>query len=482
MTKDMTTGRPLRLIMAFCLPLMLGSLFQQFYSMADTIIVGRFVSVEALAAVGSTGSLNYLVIGFATGLCSGFSIPLSQAFGAQDHSALRRYTANAAWMTIGCAVVLTAVTVAATRPILILTRTPADILDLADVYICTIFAGIPATLLYNMCSAIMRALGDSRRPLYFLLFASVLNIALDLVCILFFGMGVFGAAFATVVSQAVAGAASLWYLARTFRELRWSREEGRISAYHCFRLCAMGLPMGLQCSITAIGSVVLQAAVNGLGSAIVAAQTAGSKAGMILSVPLESIGTAMTTYAGQNQGARKLERVRQGVREALLVSAAYSVAAFVILHFTDRFLIGLFVDAGETAIIANAQRFLFWNSVFFLLLGTLIVYRYTLQGLGFSTLAMFAGVAEMLARALVGFWLVDRIGYLAACLASPVAWVFACVFLIPAYIWAMHRLAVQFAAERAARLEQQLAQHAPVPFCAVKDGGKPAGSLPRTGA
>jgi putative MATE family efflux protein len=451
MTRDMTTGSPLRLILAFSLPLMLGSLFQQFYNMADTIIVGRFVSVEALAAVGSTGSLNYLVIGFATGICSGFSIPLAQAFGARDESALRRYTANAVWLTIGFGAVLTVVTAALTRPILLLTHTPADILALAYTYIFTIFAGIPATLLYNMCSAIMRALGDSRHPLYFLLGASVLNVGLDLAFILWFHAGVFGAALATVLSQAVAGAFSLWYLLRTYRQLRWTREEGRPSRYHCLKLCAMGLPMGLQCSITAIGGVVLQAAVNGLGSAIVAAQTAGSRAGMILTVPLESLGTAMTTFAGQNQGARRLDRVRTGVSRTLALAAGYSVLSFAILHFADRLLIGLFVDPGETQIIADAQKYLFWNSVFYLLLGTLIIYRYTLQGLGFSTLAMFAGVAEMAARALVGFVFVAPFGYIAACVASPAAWLFACVFLFPAYHWALRRLEAQFSVEQAAR-------------------------------
>lgn len=449
LTKDMTSGSPLRLIMAFCLPLMLGSLFQQFYNMADTIIVGRFVGVGALAAVGGTGSLNYLVIGFATGICSGFSIPLAQSFGARDYSALRRYTANAVWLTIGFGTLLTAAVLLLTRRILIWVQTPDDILSMAYAYIFTIFAGIPATLLYNMCSAILRALGDSRRPLYFLLFASALNVVLDLTFILCFHMGVFGAALATVISQAVSGAVSLWYLVTRHAELRWSAEEGRPSRYHCLKLCGMGLPMGLQCSITAIGAVMLQAAVNGLGSAIVAAQTAGGRAGMILSVPLESLGTAMTTYAGQNQGARKLGRVRTGVNECLAVSAGYSAAAFVILHFADRLLIELFVSSSETEIIANAQRYLFWSSSFYLLLGTLIIYRYTLQGLGFSTLAMFAGVAEMAARALVGFLLVGTLGYFAACIASPVAWLAACVFLVPAYFWAMQKLEKQFAAEQA---------------------------------
>jgi putative MATE family efflux protein len=448
MTKDMTSGNPLKLIMGFCLPLMVGSLFQQFYNMADTIIVGRFVGVQALAAVGSTGNLNYLVLGFAIGICSGFSIPMAQAFGAQDYSALRRYTANTLWLTLGFGAVITIVTVWLTRSILILTRTPDDIFDLSYIYIVTIFAGIPMTLLYNMCSAIMRALGDSKRPLYFLLFASALNIGLDILFILAFDAGVFGAALATVISQGVAGVASLWYLVKEFKILHWSKEEGRLSVYHCGKLCAMGLPMGLQCSITAIGGVVLQAAVNGLGSAIVAAQTAGSKAGMLLSVPLESLGTSMTTYGGQNLGARKLDRIRVGVNQSLIVSTIYSAAAFVLLHFTDRFLIGLFVDGSEAAIIANAQKMLFWNSAFYILLGILVIYRYTLQGLGFSTLAMFAGVAEMVARALVGFLLVAPLGYFAACIASPVAWVFACVFLLPAYLWAMRKLEQQLSAEK----------------------------------
>ena len=303
MTKDMTQGSPLKLILAFAVPLMLGSLFQQFYNLADTIIVGRFVGVDALAAVGSVGGLNYLVLGFVNGIACGFSIPISWTFGAKDYREMRRYTANTVWLSLFFAVVLTVVTVALTRAVLVWTNTPDNIIDIADIYIRTIFWGIPFTLLYNVTSALMRALGDSKRPLYFLLVASVLNIGLDLLCILIFRMGAFGAAFATVFSQAVAGIGSLIYIGHHYPELKWSREEGRLSASHCLKLCNMGIPMGLQCSITAIGSVVLQGAVNGLGSSIVAAQTAGSKAAQFLSVPLESIGTAMTTYASQNMGA-----------------------------------------------------------------------------------------------------------------------------------------------------------------------------------
>ena len=233
---------------------------------------------------------------------------------------------------------------------LVWTNTPENIIDLADIYIRTIFAGIPFTLLYNMTSALMRALGDSKRPLYFLLVASFLNIGLDLVCIIMFHMGAFGAAFATVVSQAVAGIGSLIYIMRHYPELRWSKEEGCFSLTHCAKLCSMGIPMGLQCSITAIGSVVLQGAVNGLGSDIVAAQTAGGKAAQFLSVPLESIGTAMTTYASQNMGAKDLNRVDRGVYTALGIGCVYSIASFLILRVTDKLLIGLFLDASDAAI------------------------------------------------------------------------------------------------------------------------------------
>ena len=481
MTKDMTQGSPLRLILAFAVPLMLGSLFQQFYNLADTIIVGRFVGVDALAAVGSVGGLNYLVLGFVNGIACGFSIPISWTFGAKDYSEMRRYTANTVWLSLFFAAVLTVVTVALTRAVLVWTNTPDNIIDIADIYIRTIFWGIPFTLLYNVTSALMRALGDSKRPLYFLLVASVLNIGLDLLCILIFRMGAFGAAFATVFSQAVAGIGSLVYdllcilifrmgafgaafatvfsqavagigslvyIVRHYPELKWSGEEGRLSASHCLKLCNMGIPMGLQCSITAIGSVVLQGAVNGLGSSIVAAQTAGGKAAQFLSVPLESIGTAMTTYASQNMGARDLKRVDKGVTTALGIGCVYSVVSFLILRVMDVPLISLFLESSEVEIMANARSFIFWNSLFYIPLAVLIIYRYTIQGLGYSSLAMFAGVAEMVARVMVGCWFVPLWGYFAACIANPVAWFFACFFLIPAYFAVRKRLTKELAAAR----------------------------------
>ena len=334
--------------------------------------MGRFVGVDALAAVGSVGGLNYLVLGFVNGIACGFSIPISWTFGAKDYSEMRRYTANTVWLSLFFAVVLTVVTVALTRAVLVWTNTPDNIIDIAD----------------------MRALGDSKRPLYFLLVASALNIGLDLLCILTFRMGAFGAAFATVFSQAVAGIGSLIYIGRHYPELKWNREEGRLSASHCLKLCNMGIPMGLQCSITAIGSVVLQ----------------------------------------------DLERVDRGVNTALGIGCVYSVASFLILRVLDVPLISLFLESSEVEIMANARSFIFWNSVFYIPLAVLIIYRYTIQGLGYSGLAMFAGVAEMVARAMVGFWFVPLWGYFAACIANPVAWFFACFFLIPAYFAVRKRL------------------------------------------
>ena len=440
MTKDLTSGSPLKVILLFSLPLVLGNLFQQFYALADTIIVGRFCGVSALASVGATGSVNYLILGFVIGVCNGFAIPIAQLFGARDYSDLRRHVANAAWLCIAGSVVLTIGTVALTRPMMQLMQTPDDIIDGAVIYIGWIFAGIPFIFLYNMVAAIMRALGDSKTPLYFLILTSALNIGLDLLFIIPFQMGVLGAALATDISQVISGVLSFIYLSRKFDVLKMQKSDFAYSKKACARLLGIGIPMGLQCSITAIGSVVLQGAVNGLGSNIVAAQTAGSKAAQFLSVPLESIGTAMTTYASQNMGAKDLDRVDRGVYTALGIGCVYSIASFLILRVTDKLLIGLFLDASETAIMANAQSFIFWNSVFYIPLAVLIIYRYTIQGLGFSGLAMFAGVAEMIARAMVGFWFVPLWGYFAACIASPVAWFFACFFLIPAYIVVFRKL------------------------------------------
>ena len=402
MTKDLTSGSPLKVILLFTLPLVLGNLFQQFYALADTIIVGRFCGVSALASVGATGSVNYLILGFVIGVCNGFAIPIAQLFGARDYKDLRRHVANAAWLCMAASVVLTISTVALTRPMMQLMQTPDDIIDGAVIYIGWIFAGIPFIFLYNMVAAIMRALGDSKTPLYFLILTSALNIGLDLLFIVPFHFGVFGAALATDISQVISGVLSFIYLRRKFNVLKMEKDDLAFSKKASIRLLGIGVPMGLQCSITAIGSVIMQWAVNVLGSTAVAAVTAAGKTQSLLTVPMESVGTAMATYAGQNLGASRMDRVRQGVNSAMLIILVYGVGSALILHFTDVQIMSLFLDtAKEVDIVAMGREYLFWNSVFFVPLGALIVWRYSIQGLGFSSLAMLAGVAEMVARTAV---------------------------------------------------------------------------------
>ncbi len=425
----------------FTFPLVLGNLFQQFYALADTIIVGRFCGVSALASVGATGSVNYLILGFVIGVCNGFAIPIAQLFGARDYKDLRRHVANAAWLCIAASVVLTIATVALTRPMMQLMQTPDDIIDGAVIYIGWIFAGIPFIFLYNMVAAIMRALGDSKTPLYFLILTSALNIGLDLLFVIPFKFGVFGAALATDISQVISGVLSFIYLCRKFDVLKMQKDDLVFSKKACVRLMGIGVPMGLQCSITAIGSVIMQWAVNMLGSTAVAAVTAAGKTQNLLTVPLESVGTAMATYAGQNLGASRMDRVRKGTNSAMLIILVYGLASAFILHFTDVQIMGLFLDtAKEVDIVAMGRQYLFWNSVFFVPLGALIVWRYTIQGLGFSSLAMLAGVAEMIARTAVAIILVPILGYFGAELANPAAWVAACLFLYPAYRWTCRQL------------------------------------------
>lgn len=440
-TKDLTSGSPLKVILLFSLPLVLGNLFQQFYALADTIIVGRFCGVSALASVGATGSVNYLILGFVIGVCNGFAIPIAQLFGARDYKDLRRHVANAAWLCMAASVVLTISTVALTRPMMQLMQTPDDIIDGAVIYIGWIFAGIPFIFLYNMVAAIMRALGDSKTPLYFLILTSALNIGLDLLFIVPFHFGVLGAALATDISQVISGVLSFIYLRRKFDVLKMEKDDLAFSKKASIRLLGIGVPMGLQCSITAIGSVIMQWAVNVLGSTAVAAVTAAGKTQGLLTVPMESVGTAMATYAGQNLGASRMDRVRQGVNSAMLIILIYGVASAFVLHFTDVQIMGLFLDtAKEVDIVAMGREYLFWNSVFFVPLGALIVWRYSIQGLGFSSLAMLAGVAEMVARTAVAIVLVPILGYFGAELSNPAAWIAACLFLYPAYRWTCRQL------------------------------------------
>lgn len=436
--KDLTEGKPMKLILGFGLPLLFGLLFQQLYNMVDSIIVGQMLGVNSLAAVGSTGSINFMILGFCIGICNGFAIPVAQAFGAKDIENLKRYITNSVWMSILFSIVITSVVGLLTRKILIWMKTPDTIIDEAYLYIFIVFMGIPAIFLYNMVSGILRSLGDSLTPVIFLVFSSLLNIVLDIILIK--TMGVAGAAVATITAQGVSGIISLIYMTKKYKHLGFTKEDWKFSPKHCLKLCGIGVPMGLQYSITAIGSVILQTSVNALGETIVAAVAAGTKISMFACCPFDAMGSTMATFGGQNVGAKKLDRVHQGLKDCIKLGIAYSVLAFVFMLLFGEKLALLFVDSSETELIHYIYRFLIGNSLFYTLLAFVNIVRFMIQGLGYSTFAILAGVCEMLARGLVGFFLVPAFGYLFVTIANPIAWLFADIFLIPAYLYVMKRL------------------------------------------
>ena len=438
--REMTEGRTLPQIFSFTLPLLLGNLLQQTYSMVDAAIVGRFLGINALAAVGASTSVVFLILGFCNGCCGGFGIPVAQKFGARDYATMRRCVAVSLRLAAVMSVVLAVVTSLACGDILRLMRTPEAIFEGAYYYLLITFIGIPCTFFYNLLSCIIRALGDSKTPFWFLLLSTVLNIVLDLFCILVLRWGVAGAAIATLVSQAVSAVLCYRYMLRHFEVLRTTSEERRFSWPLARTLLYIGMPMGLQFSITAIGSIMLQSANNALGTACVAAFTAAMRIKMFFICPFESLGMAMATFAGQNYGAGRPERVWQGIKSSGLLMAVYWLFTLAVLVPGAQWLARLFVDAGETEILYDAALFLHVSVTFFPVLGVLCILRYTIQGVGFTNLAMLSGVSEMVARVLVSVVAVPAFGYLAVCFGDSTAWVFADIFLIPAFVFVYRRI------------------------------------------
>ncbi len=436
-TKDLTKGSPVRLILSFAIPMLFGMLFQQFYGMVDTMIVGRHLGVQDLAGVGATGSINFMVIGFCCGVCSGFSIPVAQCFGAGDYRGMRRFLTNSVWIALFFSLVITVLVCRFCTDILRLMRTPEDILDISRAYIYVIFLGIPATFFYNLLAGVIRSIGDSRTPVVILIGASLINIILDLFLIEAFGLGVAGAAWATVISQLLSGLACLIYLWKKVKILHPFAEEWRFDRTIALRLCRMGIPMGLQYSITAIGSVILQTSVNTLGSAAVASMTAGSRLYCFVCCPFDALGSTMATWAGQNLGARRLDRVREGVQDAALIGVGYSLLALLFVYLFGSQGVKLFLDSSETLVSEQAVQYVRIVTLFFVPLCFVNVFRFAIQGLGYSGLAVFAGLFELVGRSLAGILLVPRFGFLGACFAGPIAWLLADAFLLPAFYWCL---------------------------------------------
>lgn len=440
MVKDMTNGSPSKHILGFAVPMLFGMLFQQFYNLVDTIIVGKTLGVEALAGVGATGSINFMIIGFCMGVCNGFVIPVAQCFGAKKPADLRKYVFNGYICSIVFAIVLTLASVIFCRRILIIMNTPADIIDHAYNYIVVIFIGIPTVFLYNMVSGVIRSLGDSKTPVVFLVLSSIINVVLDFFLILECKMGVAGAGWATVTSQLISGLTCLIYMYKKYDILKGNKSERVLDRRFITNLCMNGVPMGLQYSITAIGSTILQAAVNTLGSTYVAAMTAGSKMFNFTCCPFDALGSTMATYAGQNVGAAKIKRLGQGVRSAMIIGSVYSVLSLIALYFTTDYIALLFVNASETTIIALTRQFILASACFYIPLTGVNVVRFCIQGMGFSVFAISAGILEMIGRAFAAIILIPSIGFMGACLASPIAWIAADAFLFPAFIHCAKKL------------------------------------------
>ena len=440
MTNDLTRGSPAKQILFFTIPLLIGNLFQQFYSMADTMIVGRTIGVEALAAGGATGSISFLIIGFSQGLTSGFAVITAQRFGAGDMDGVRKSVTSGILLGAGITVILTAVSVPLARPVLELMQTPEDILDDAHAYIAVIFAGIGASVMFNLLSNIIRALGDSRTPLLFLAAACVLNIGLDFVLILWCSMGVAGAAVATVFSQLVSGGLCLLYMFRRFPVLRLQRRDWIPERRMLLNESRVGLPMGFQMSIIAIGAMILQIALNRLGSTAIAGFIAAQKIDQLANQPMMSFGITMATYAAQNYGAGNMRRIRAGVRRCILMSVGFSIVCGGALILAAKPMAGLFVGADQPEVLDYVQTYLLLNASLYFLLALLFIFRYTLQGLGKSLFPTIAGVAELLMRTLAALVLANIWGYAGVCLSNPIAWFGALIPLTTAYVLTIRRL------------------------------------------
>ena len=437
-TADLTVGRPLKQIFFFALPLVFGTLFQQLYSFVDTVIIGRCLGETALAAVGVTYSLNFLILGFVQGCCVGFGVPVSQSFGAGEQGEVHCYFWNGVWLSCLLAAGFTIVTVLLTVPLLTLIDTPESILPQAAVYIRIIFCGIPLTILYNFSASILRALGDSRRPFYSLLFSTALNIVLDILFVAVLPFGVAGAAAATVISQGISGVINIFVLTARTEYFRVRRGEMQISAFHAGRLCAIGLPMGFEYSVSAIGAVIMQYAINSLGSAAIAAQTAGEKIRQMFTLPMESVGMAMATYAAQNYGAKKYGRIREGIRDGLIIQYLYCIGSFFVIFAARYALVGLVLGEKSSETALMAAEYLTRISMLFCLHGSLMIFRNTLQGIGHSIQAIVSGIGELAGRSL-GAWLAlgGGFGFTAICYANPLAWAVAlcyCIIMVTQYL------------------------------------------------
>ena len=438
MEKDMTAGTPGKIIFNFTMPIFIGNIFQQFYNMADTVIVGKFVGNAALAAVGACGTLVFLIIGFLQGVTAGFTVVTAQHFGAGNMKAMKKSVASGAVLTGIVTVILTLLSMISMAKVLHLMNTPSDMYGEAYGYIMVICGGIVAQALYNYLASVLRALGDSKRPLYFLVIAALLNIVLDLVFIVGFHMGAKGAAVATVIAQGTSGVLCLFYIIAKVPVLHLKREDFYVESGIYKNQLRIGIPMALQYSITAIGTMMVQSSLNILGSTLVAAYTAAGKIEQVVTQAYVAMGTTMATYGAQNMGAGSVKRIREGFRACTIIGAVYSVAAAAFIMTVGKFMTYLFVSEDVNVIMSSVDVYLKCIGIFFIPLAIVNIYRNGIQGLGYGLLPMMAGVAELIGRGVVAVIAGEMRSYTGVCLAGPAAWSLAAALLIVMYFFIMN--------------------------------------------
>lgn len=444
MQLDMTKGKPFHLIIKFIIPLIIGNIFQQFYAMADTIIVGRFVGVNALAAVGATGSISFLILGFLQGLTAGFTILTAQRFGAGDKEGLRKSVGNAVVLSVVVTIIGTFLSVFYMEKLLLLMNTPPEIFHDAKTYITIICIGFFSIILYNMSASILRAVGNSKAPLYFLVISAVLNVVLDLVFIICFNMGVAGAAWATVISQGVSGILCIIYIVKKVPLLHTKREHYKLDYNVVRNQLTIGIPMALQFSITAIGAIIVQSVLNMLGAFAVAAYAAASKVEQLVTQPFVAVGVTMATYCAQNKGINDFKRIHEGVRISNLLSVAYAVIAAILINATIPFVLRLFVSAADLPqILEYAKIYVFVCSIFFYPLGMIFIFRNALQGSGYSFMPMMGGVVELVCRVSVAYVAACYMSFAGVCFANGVTWLLTGIFL-----WISYRVIMKKAEKR----------------------------------
>lgn len=440
MTSDLTAGKPLRKIILFTIPIFIGNVFQQLYSMVDAIIVGQTINNDALAGVGATGAISFLIIGFVQGLTAGFAVKTSQLFGAKDEEGVRRSIASSILLGAVLTVVLTAVSVVTTMPLLKLMQTPDDIIGYSYDYIVTIYWGLIATVFYNLGSSVLRAIGDSRTPLVFLVVAAVLNVGLDFLFIVAFKMGVAGAGWATVLSQGVSAIGCFAFLFARFKRFRIRGKHFANPLMFYWQHMAIGLPMALQFSITSIGMMVQQTALNKLGSVAVTAYTAASKIDNLATQSLYALGSTVATYCGQNYGAGQFSNIRKGVRYSMAIGVVCALVGLAFVTLGAEPMTKLFSSDVTDEIMDMSEQYLLWQGGFYIFLAIIFVYRDALQGIGRSALTMVGGMLEVAGRVVASLVFAKHFGFAGICASNPTAWVFVDIFLVIAYVVILHRI------------------------------------------